>query len=164
MKRVVLAILLTAPLLLAGCVVTPAYRYHATDGGYYYGGADVGYPYGSYYPYGGGYYPYDGYYQGPWVSYRSSRVYRRDHDDRRVRDRDRYRHHPYVGGDHRRFANRFRHMVQQQDGARGQQPRLARPQAHRTRPARHDTRLRPAPRTAPPQRHRDRKHDWRHPH
>ncbi len=142
MKRVFLAILLIAPALLAGCVVTPAYRYNGGGGGYYYSQPYSGSTviYGNA---GASWYPYDGYYQGPWVSYRPTRIY--SHDGDRYRDHDRYRHADR-DGQHRRFANRFRQTVQQHYGVRGQRPRLSRPQAQQSRPTRHVSRSQPAPR------------------
>lgn len=160
MKRVFLAILLIAPVLLAGCVVTPAYRYSGGDGGYYYSqpysGSTV--VYGSA---GASWYPYDGYYQGPWVSYPQTRVYVHDGDryrgHDRYRDHDRYRHAD-GDGHSRRFANRFRQTVQQHYGDRGQRPRLARPQSQSARPSGHVSRSRPAPRRHEPSHNKN----WRH--
>jgi hypothetical protein len=124
MKRVLFAVVPLALALLAGCVVTPAYRYSGGNGGYYYsrpyqestviyGGASTWYPYAAY--------GYDAYGYAPWAYYPSTRVY--------VRDRDDYRDRGYHDRGHQdgrnRLATRFRQRVIQRHAPRRQPRHIA---------------------------------------
>lgn len=124
MKRVTSIGLILTLSLLAGCVVTPAYRYNDGAAGYYYGqqpyqGSTV--VYGAWYPSG-----YGGYY-GPWAPYTGGR-YHDDDDYHGGHRRQAYRHD-------NRFARRFQRDAQRQVNA--PRPQRSQSTTRQTRSVRH---------------------------
>lgn len=118
MKRLIAICLILAAALLAGCVVTPAYRYGGGRAGYYYGsGASASVVYGNGYAYP---YYYGGYYDGPWYPYAGGTVY--------YYDRDGHRYARHEDGHHR---SRLATTVRRQYGPRTQYDsrRLAQPRS-----------------------------------
>lgn len=151
MKRTLFAAVIVTLALLAGCVVTPAYRYHGGVGGYYYSQPyrDSTVIYGN----AGAWYPYDSYYYGGWGAYPGARVYIQG---RNGYDRDDYRHDRHRRHD-RRFATRFRQAATSQQGSRRGSPRLAPRTRQATRqPARRATRH-----TSHRRSHQDKRRSWR---